>query len=82
MIYKKSEVVGMFTRLVKALNEQNNGWYLDYIACYGGYVIEQNLSEGGVSHPFGCMRRSAKEMYLSMYMAAQVAEKLNTRREV
>lgn len=79
MRYTKSEVKGMFERLIKALGKQvdrgsHEGLYLDYVSCYGGYVIEEYTKDGGCSHPYGCMRRNAREMYLSMWMAAKVLE--------
>lgn len=80
MKYTKSEVRGMFSRLCKALGKREdagsyNGMVLDYVACYGGYVIEQLGPNGECSHPYGTLRRSAKEMYLSMWMLAQHLEK-------
>lgn len=74
MKYTKKDVSSMFYRLIKVLNKDN--WQLDYISDYGGYVIEEVLSGGGVSHPFGCLRRSTKEMYLSLYMTVTLAENL------
>lgn len=39
------------------------GYTLDYAACYGGYVINRISNDGGgVSQPFGYMRRGAKEL--------------------
>jgi hypothetical protein len=74
----QSEVHGMFNRLAKAMNkriDRNAGSLsLDYNSCYGGYVIVENLENGGESHPFGSLRRSAKEMYLSLYMASVALE--------
>ena len=76
----KQDVKSMFDRLCKAMKKLNDEKYkeltLDYIACYGGYVIEQACENGGVSNPLGSIRRSAKEMYLSMYMTAQALEDL------
>jgi len=79
MKYTKSEVVGMFNRLLKAVGKAKRGWSLDYVSVYGGYVIEQQEESGGISHPYGPVRRSAKEMYLSMHMAAQALENLGER---
>lgn len=78
----KSEVKGMFARLVKAMNKRidggsRNGLALDYASCYGGYVIVEYTPDGGESHPFGCTRRTAREMYLSMYMTASALEQFN-----
>jgi len=82
MRYTKSEVLGMFKRLIKALSKANPNldstkYNLDYVSHYGGYVIEQAMNDSaGIDHPMGCMRRSSKEMYLSMYMTAQALENL------
>lgn len=77
----KADIRGMFSRLVKAMGKKEdggnyNGLVLDYAPIYGGYVIEELGPEGGCSHPFCSTRRSAREMYLSMYMAAQAIENL------
>lgn len=76
----KQDVKCMFNRLCKAMKRLNGENYqeltLDYIACYGGYVIEQACENGGVSNPFGSIRRNAREMYLSMHMTAQALEDL------
>lgn len=88
MKYTKKEVQGMFNRLLIALNKKEKtenyyiGWHLDYVNVYGGYVIEDIDENGGVDHPFGAIRRNAKEMYLSMLMAAQVAEELSYQQDL
>lgn len=86
MRYTKSEIRGMFSRLVKAMGKVEdggsyNGLVLDYAPVYGGYVIEKLEQEGGCSHPFGSMRRGAREMYLSMHMAAQALENLSWKKQ-
>jgi hypothetical protein len=83
MKYTKSEVQGMFTRLAKAMGKplDSDGLGLDYAPIYGGYVIVEYGDKGSESHPFGCQRRNAKEMYLSMYMTAQALEGLNRHKE-
>jgi len=86
----KAEVNTMFKRLLKALGKEqgpimlldnrdnvnhiSGGYILDYAPIYGGYVIEEECENGGISHPFGSPRRSAREMYLSMLMTAQALE--------
>lgn len=75
----KSELIGMFKRLAKAMNKRIdagscNGLGLDHNAIYGGYMIVEYGEHGSESHPFGSARRSAKEMYLSMYMAVVALE--------
>lgn len=82
----KSEVFGMFKRLCKAMGKydgalSHNNLALDYAPIYGGYVIEELGTDGGCSHPFGCTRRSAREMYLSMHMAAQALEDIKYKQE-
>lgn len=86
MKYTKKEVQGMFNRLAKAMNKIVDGGnydelVLDYAPIYGGYVIEQLGPEGGCSHPFGSLRRSAREMYLSLHMTAQALENIRYRQE-
>lgn len=85
MRYSKSEVNGMFNRLAKAMNRRidggsYDGLVLDYVECYGGYVIEELCPTGGISHPFGSNRRNAREMYLSMLMTTQALEDINYKR--
>lgn len=87
MKYTKKEVQGMFSRLVKALNKKEDhgsydGLVLDYVSCYGGYVIEEYHPVNGVSHPFGCFRRTAREMYLSMWMTCQALEDIRYKQEL
>lgn len=86
MKYTTTEVKGMFTRLAKAMNKRIDagswsGLGLDYVACYGGYVIVEYGENSSESHPFGCQRRSAKEMYLSMYMTAIALENIKIKGE-
>lgn len=87
MRYTKADIKGMFSRLVKAMNKKEdggsyNGLVLDYAPIYGSYVIEELGPEGGCSHPFGCGRRNAREMYLSMLMTAQALEDINYRNKL
>jgi hypothetical protein len=86
MKYTKKEVVGMFERLAKAMNKRIDGGIydglgLDYNSIYGGYVIVEYGDLGSESHPFSCMRRNAKEMYLSMWMTAQALEYIRYKQE-
>ena len=65
----KKDVESQFNRLLylfgknKAESYKDVGaWYLDYIACYGGYVIQEVITDtGAITHPFDHTRRSAKE---------------------
>lgn len=86
MKYTKKEVQGMFNRLAKAMNKivdggNYDGLVLNYAPIYGGYVIEQLGPAGGCSHPFGSLRRSAREMYLSLHMTAQALEDIRYKQE-
>jgi hypothetical protein len=77
----KSEVRGMFERLCRAMNMPEdhgsyNGLSLDYYSVGGGYRIDRYHPEKGCDQPFGTLRRSAREMYLSMLMTAQVLEEI------
>lgn len=79
MRYTKKEVKGMFSRLVKAMGQREdggswNGLGLDYNSTYGGYTIVEFGELGSEGHPFGALRRNAREMYLSMHMAAIALE--------
>src|SRR5439155_4522318 len=45
-------------------------WALDYNPIYGGFVIEEMYNEGGgVSQPFGSMRRGARDFCDAVYFA-------------
>ncbi len=82
----KAEVKGMFSRLVKAMDNKEdggnyNGLVLDYAPIYGGYVIEELGPAGGCSHPFGPLRRTGREMYLSMHMTAQALEDIKYQKQ-
>lgn len=45
-------------------------WTLDHNSIYGGYVIEEIYNTGGgVSQPFGSMRRTAREFCDAVYFA-------------
>ena len=73
----KSNVVGLFQHLVKALGghvatsyNDVDGYRLDYNDVYGGYNIEQiSNTHGGVSQPFGSDRHKASEMWYMMRFA-------------
>ena len=79
----KSDLKTLFNRLVKALNKTHDkggyqGMVLEYIGCYGGYLIVEYDQLLGENHPFGSVRRNAKEMYLSMRMACEALEMIKT----
>jgi len=52
----------LWTRQGSENHARVGAWTLDHNAIYGGYVIEEMYNEGGgVSQPFGSMRRSARD---------------------
>lgn len=75
----KAELKGMFSRLVKLLGKENLA--LDHVACYGGYVVVEYGEKGSESHPFGCRRRTLKEMYSSLEMAVEALELKRSQQE-
>jgi hypothetical protein len=67
-----------FERLLKSMNKERTkwvqdpvtkrnkvnvgSWSLDYNPIYGGYNIEEVMSEGGgINHPFGSTRKKPKQ---------------------
>jgi galactokinase/mevalonate kinase-like predicted kinase len=74
----KKELQTYFNIFVQEMNKEqkytinnNGGWLLDYAACYGGYVIEQQEGNGCISHPLGIRRRSLKDMHLALEFAIE-----------
>lgn len=53
--------------------DDHGAYSLDYVGCYGGYVIERICADSsGVWHPFGQQRHSAKEAYDQYWFAVEV----------
>ena len=75
----KKQVEGTFKTLADALGHPTEnlwtmgkksnkstigGWVLDHNGIYGGYVIEEIVTDGGgTTHPFGPTRRPAGAMW-------------------
>ena len=67
--YTRKDAEAAFDRLCQATGhrratawDDHGAWTLDYAACYGGFVVEEILSDsGGVTQPFGSRRHSARE---------------------
>ena len=83
----KSDLKGMFKRLVRAMGKLEDagewkGVVLDYAPIYGGYLIKELCPLTGWSHPFGSTRRTAREMYYSMSMTAQALEDLRFKQAI
>jgi hypothetical protein len=49
-------------------------WHLDHAACYGGYVVVEQLGNGGETHPLGDERKSAKDFYHCAWYAVHAIE--------
>jgi len=86
MRISKAHIAGMFRRLVFAMYKNINGddcpnLGLDYFPEDGGYIIVEFGINGIERHPFGLVRRSTREMYLSMMMAAEALENIETKEE-
>ena len=47
-------------------------WYIDYVQCYGGYIIVEAMENGGEHHPLMTCRLSKKEIILYLHAAVSV----------
>ena len=48
-------------------------WQLDYVACYGGWNIEEVCNDkGGISHPMGSKRYKQTEFFSTMCFAREI----------
>jgi hypothetical protein len=78
----RKNVEGLFETLCKALGKRVatdyndvGAWRLDYIACYGGWVIEEIVSESGaIRHVIVDNRKSNREMWEAMRFALRAVE--------
>lgn len=80
----KKELEGMFNRFCMMWKRVKGGedvYRLDYIACYGGYMVVKDLDKGGESAPFTSRRYNLKEMYHVLDFACSVLEGLYYARE-
>jgi hypothetical protein len=70
MVEKKAQT---FAKLMgKKYGELEPGSYwLDFIACYGGYTLVETTKGGGQRNPFGHKRRRAREMYETLDFACE-----------
>lgn len=69
--YWEPAPAGQLWERVRSENRAAVGaWSLDYNPVYGGFVIEEmHNAGGGVSQPFGSMRRTAREFCDAVYFA-------------
>jgi hypothetical protein len=66
--YEPTEEGELWVREGNANRARVGAWSLDYNPIYGGYVIhEMGNVGGGVSEPFGGMRRNAREFCDAVY---------------
>jgi hypothetical protein len=80
--YTKNDAAAAFNRLVEMIGgrvaEKYNdvgAYRLDHAGVYGGFVIERIVNDGGgVSRPFGDMRRPAREFCYTINFALRVLE--------
>lgn len=86
----KKAVEGMFKVFVKTIGgrvaesyNDEGAYRLDYVACYGGYNIEQiHNKAGGVDQPFGSTRRKPTEMWDTLHFAVRALEQYQRTKEV
>lgn len=78
--YTRKDVEGVFALLCKAMGKevateygQQGAWFLDYAACYGGYVVGE-YDGPGQGRPLGHRRRSAREFVEAVYLALDVLD--------
>lgn len=80
--YTKRDAEGAYQRLMKAVGAREatsygdiGGWHLDHNGVYGGYVVEEVMNEaGGITHPLGHERRTAREFCDAVSFALRVLE--------
>ncbi len=78
----RKNVEGLFETLCKAMGKRIatdyndvGAWGLEYIACYGGWVIYEITSEGGAQrHPIVDNRNTNREMWEAMRFALRAME--------
>ena len=72
----RQDVEGMFKRLCRNMNKKIaesyndvGAWNLEYIACYGGFKVEEiACKSGSICHPLSDRRLTTREMYEALYM--------------
>lgn len=80
--YTRKDAEACFERLLKVTGHRHadswndvGGWQLDYAGCYGGYVVEEICTPGGgVRHPLGDRRRTAREFCEAVWFAERAIE--------
>lgn len=83
--YSKADAERQFLRLCDLLRQRvatsyddHGAWALDYVAEYGGFVVERIDDEtSGVSHPLGDRRHSAREFCQMVHFLARALEVRN-----
>jgi hypothetical protein len=68
--YEPTAAGQLWTREGNQNRAHVGAWTLDHNSIYGGYVIHEMYNEGGgVSEPFGGMRRNARDFCDAVYFA-------------
>jgi hypothetical protein len=83
MSYTETHVAEVFGQLMQKLESigQKTYTYELYKKPYAGYLIRQKIREATFYYPFGTEPRTAKEMYLSLYMACNLLEEVHEQKE-
>jgi hypothetical protein len=69
MVERKAE---LFAKLMgRTYGEGEGSYWLDYIACYGGYTLVLIGPRGSHRTPFGSKRRKAQEMWNTIDFACE-----------
>ena len=68
----KKEFENLFKYFIKQIDDNKSTFYLEHNSCYGGYMIEKELENGGVCHPFINIRLPKKEMVRALQFATSV----------
>ena len=62
----------LFARLMgKQYGTEPGNYWLDYIACYGGFNLVEITERTGERNPFGSRRRTAREMWYTLEFACE-----------
>ena len=85
--YTRKDAERAFARFVDAIGgrvaksyDDKGAYQLDYNATYGGAVVELLLETGGVSHPFGDLRRSPAEFCSAVRFAIDALNMRNSKK--
>lgn len=85
----RKNIEGVFELFCKAIGQpysltmpaqpDESTLYLDYASEYGGWVIARRYPDTSETRPFGDTRRSAREMWETLYFALRTLEMIEPR---